>query len=283
MTTKTEKLASIAQWDAILARYPLGASVDLLRQLTVVIGANGVTLYLLVKGRLRPVEVVFLVAVEAVFLIGIAWIQAWTVPASARMKSDQTPGQKLFHLAFGLFWLTVVYGLILGDAITKLKHETGWPSVEALLRSGIFWPLSLCLLGALLDAVRDWRFWSERGGFFLSTPGFNAGARVLTLFLGGIPFLIPMAAVGWAITRLFGGRRSGDSPNGAVIGFLVVGVFGVMLWLLNAGVSGWAVGFCSAKVVSEVFIVCMPLIAKRARAEESAGLGRRRGRALKES
>jgi uncharacterized membrane protein len=58
---------------------------------------------------------------------------------------------------------------------------------------------------------------------------------------------------------------------------LVAGIFGVMLWLLNSGVSGWAVGFCSAKVASEVFIVCMPLVARKVRAEEAVGLGRRRG------
>jgi hypothetical protein len=46
-----------------------------------------------------------------------------------------------------------------------------------------------------------------------------------------------------------------------------------MLWLLNTGVFGWAVGFCSAKVVSEVCIVCMPLIASKVRAEEAARRG----------
>ena len=40
-------------------------------------------------------------------------------------------------------------------------------------------------------------------------------------------------------------------------------------WLLEAGVSGWAVGYCSAKLASESFLVFLPLIANKARAEEA--------------
>jgi hypothetical protein len=51
---------------------------------------------------------------------------------------------------------------------------------------------------------------------------------------------------------------------------LAAGLLGVMGWLLEAGVSGWAVGYCSAKLASESFLVFLPLIASKARAEEAA-------------
>lgn len=278
MATQREKLASITQWDALLARYPQGSPAGLLYQLAVVLAANGMTLRLLVTGRMRPAELVVLVALEAVLLSAIAWLQIQRVPASARLDDEKTPIlARLGTLAFGLFWLAVVYGFALGDSFEKLVQDDGWPSAAAFLQSGMQWPLALCLLGAFIDAFRDWEHWCDRGGHFISTPGFNAVARWLTLYLGGIPFLVPMAVVAKLIVTLFerpGQRRAGGSPNPLMILLLLGGVFGLMLWLLNSGISGWAVGFCSAKVVSEVFLICMPLIATKARAEEAEGLGR---------
>ena len=49
-------------------------------------------------------------------------------------------------------------------------------------------------------------------------------------------------------------------------------LFGVFGGLISAGVSGWAVGYCCTKFVAELFVVCIPLIAHQAHAEESAAL-----------
>jgi len=283
MTSKEEKLASIAQWDAMLARYPLGSPLEQLWQFTVLLTSNGVTLHLLLTGRMRPWQLIVLVALEAAILTSIAWVQVRRVPASALMEKPQPLRQRLGVLAFGLFWLAFVYGLIVVgwlDSGPELAAAARQP-LETLRRSGLRWPLAITVLGAAVDAVRDGLHWRERGGYFLSTPGFNAAARWLTLFLGGIPFLVPIAAVGWVIVTLverLSGRRRGKTagPPAAVelllLPGLSLGVFGVMGWLISAGVSGWAVGYCSAKLVSEAIVCSLPLIAARARSEETAAL-----------
>ena len=43
--------------------------------------------------------------------------------------------------------------------------------------------------------------------------------------------------------------------------------------LIKGGTSGWAIGYCSAKLASEAFIAFMPVIASKARTEEAAALG----------
>jgi hypothetical protein len=285
MTDQAEKRASIAQWEALLARYPPGSPLEQLWQLGVVLAANGTTLHLLVTRRMRPWELVALVALEAAVLTSIAWVQTRGLPESALMDKPQPLRQRLGVLAFGLFWLGCVYAIVLGvwlDTGALIALAVRQP-LAALRRSGLYWPLAITLGGAVADAVRDRLHWRERGGYFLSTPGFNAGARWLTLFLGGIPFLVPIAAVGWGLVtlveRLAGRRRGKAPPSGAAIvlmPLLGVGIFGVMGWLLSAGVSGWAVGYCSAKLVSELLIACLPLIASKARAEETAALRGRR-------
>src|SRR4029079_17716134 len=111
---------------------------------------------------------------------------------------------------------------------------------------------------------------------FISTPGLSAAARWLTLFLGGIPFVIPMFAVAVGIStlvkRLTKGREEDIRWAIVLIPLLCLSVFGVMGWLIQHGVSGWAVGYCSAKFASEIFLVALPLIASKANAEETAEL-----------
>ena len=121
----------------------------------------------------------------------------------------------------------------------------------------------------------------------------HAGARWLTLFLGGIPFFIPIVVLFFGAVTLIkkiGERFSSAAATGrsqrmrALLPGLGLGagllvIFGVSrlvsamedLWLSTA--DWWAIGYCSAKLVSEGFIAFMPLIASRARAEEAAELG----------
>jgi hypothetical protein len=190
-------------------------------------------------------------------------------------------------LAFGAVWLGFVYAIILGamlqaggEALEAFRHPLATLRQDALL-----WPLLITLTFAIADAVRDWLHWKSVGGYFLSTPGFNSAARWLTLFLGGIPFFVPLAAGVFTIAKLAEGlgKKNGEAATPVVAGAakvapvvapaLMVGVLGVVGWLFEAGVSGWAIGYCSAKLVSECFLVFLPLIASKARAEEAAAIG----------
>jgi hypothetical protein len=282
---KNPKAASIAEWDALLARYPLGSPWEMARQFLSVAGSNAVVLYLLVTGRMRPFHLVVLVAIEALLLSAIAWIQSRLVPRSALMESKPQPLRaRLGTLAFGAVWLGFVYAIILGamlgaggEVLEAIRHPLATLRQDALL-----WPLTLTATFAVTDAIRDWMHWRSMGGYFLSTPGFNSAARWLTLFLGGIPFFVPLAFGVWTISTLIervNKRRAGTPAPAAasrlapvIAPALAAGLLGVMGWLLEAGVSGWAVGYCSAKLASESFLVFLPLIASKARAEEAAAV-----------
>ncbi|HXU30450.1 MAG TPA: hypothetical protein VN851_07740 [Thermoanaerobaculia bacterium] len=277
--TKKEKLESIAEWDAILNRYPPGNRFSLVQQIVLMVASNAFTVYLLVMHRMQPVHLVLLVGIEAVLLTLVALVQSGFVPPEAKKPSDQTVGQRIFALAFGLFWLTVVYSLVfagllhvdlsLGD---QLRHP-----IEMVRQAGLLWPLGITLAAAIRDSFQDAQYFREKGGIFMSTPGLNAVARWLTLFLGGIPFLIPLAAVGWVLSKAVERLNKRSSPASAtglalVVPLLCLGVFGVMGSLISAGLSGWAIGYCSAKFASELLILCMPVIAVKAKAEEIAAL-----------
>lgn len=281
--TKKEKLRSIAEWDAILGRYPPGNRLSLVRQIAMMLASNAFTVYLLITHRMQPVHLVLLVAIEAVLLSLVSIGQSSFVPAEAKPKSDQTPIQRIYTLAFGLFWLTVVYSLVFAGLFhmdlpfgTLIRNP-----LETLGRAGMYWPLGITLASAIADSWKDAVYFRERGGIFMSTPGLNAIARWLTLFLGGIPYLIPLAAVAWAISqgvkRLEKRMIRQSIPTDARLALLVVpllglGVFGVMGSLISAGLSGWAIGYCSAKFASELLILCLPVIAVKAKAEETAAL-----------
>jgi hypothetical protein len=154
--------------------------------------------------------------------------------------------------------------------------------IAALRASALRWPLAISLFGAVTDAIADWRFWRGRGGYFLSTPGFSAVARWLTLFLGGIPFFVPLAIGGWLVSlvakkierRVFRPGNGGNFSSAPLmlVPLLVIGVFLLIGRLVVAGVAGWAIGYCAAKIASEALIVGMPLIATKASAEEQAAL-----------
>lgn len=294
-TARSAKLKSIAQWDAMLARYPVGAPLDLISQGAGVLAANAFVLHLLWTGRMQPFELVLLVALEAVLLTAIARVQMLFVPASALMEKPQPLRAQLGTLLFGTVWLGAVYGIFLGALLGSgpqllAAAKEPWLTIE---RSGLVWPLAIALLGAAVDSVRDWMNWRARGGYFLSTPGFYAGARWLTLFLGGIPFFIPLAAVffgGVTLLKRMGERFSSAAassrsrPLRSVLPWLGLGagllvIFGITRLVRAVEASSlttaeaWAIGYCSAKLVSEAFVAFLPWMAKWARADEAAKLG----------
>ncbi len=281
--SKKEKLASIAEWDAIIGRYPPGNRASLVQQIVLMLASNAFIVYQLVTHRMQPLHLVLLVAVEAVLLSVVAFVQSRTVPPEAKTPSEQTVGQRLGTLAFGLFWLAAVYSLVFvgllgaGGALWGLVRQP----LETIRQGGLLWPLTITVIAAFRDSVKDARYFREHGGKFMSTPGLNAIARWLTLFLGGIPFFIPLAAVGWVISKIIErlNRRmiKGTVPTDVrwailVIPLLFLGMFSVMGSLLSAGLSGWAIGYCAAKFVSELLILCMPVIATKAKAQGTAAL-----------
>lgn len=278
-TRLSKKQKSIAEWDALVQRYPLSAPQALLQPALVTVGSNVLTVQLLVSGRMQPLQLVLLVGLEAFFLSLVGLVQTRSVPESALMEKPAPLGQRLATLSFGLFWLAVVYAAIFyfflraGDQLAALRDDPA----GTLLAAGLQWPLALTVAGAVVDAVRDHLHFRDLGGYFISTPGLGAAARWLTLFLGGIPFVIPIFAIGVGVTtlvkRLSKGRHEKDVRWAIVlVPLLSFSLFGVMGWLLNHGVTGWAVGYCSAKIASELFLVFLPLIASRAKAEETAAL-----------
>ena len=285
--SKRQKLASISYWDALRRRYPVASHWELLRQGSGVLAANLLAARALVRGEMRPWELVVLVAFEAIAYTFVAWIQLRFVPPEARPEAEEKKPKllaRLGMLSFALFWLAAVYGLIFAFLLRDLAPflaAVREPLVY-LGHSAIRWPLAVALLGVIVDAIADRQFWLRHGGTFVSTPGFTAMARWLTLFLGGIPFFVPFAAGGWVVAQVVKAiekRYATDSRRGQVpaalfvVPILAIGLFMLVGWLIQAGELGWTIGYCSAKFVSELLILAMPLIAERASREERAVLG----------
>lgn len=274
-----KKLRSLAFWESLQARYPLGSRWELVRPATSVIAANLLTGRALLSGAMRPWELVLLVALEAAAFSAIAWVQTIGLPPDALPDEEgpkQTLAQRLGVLAFGLFWIAAVYGLIFGFYLRELPD---WSTLAAaplayLGASAIRWPLAVSVGGALLDAIADRQFWRHRGGIFVSTPGFTALARWLTLIFGGIPFFVPfavgagcIAAIVKAVERRFKATPTTTWPI-ALFPLLTLLLFWGMSHLIAAGVVGWTIGYVAAKLGSELLVLGVPLMAERAGQEE---------------
>jgi hypothetical protein len=293
--SKRKKLASIAYWDALRLRYPVGSYWELVRQGGGVLAANVLAARALVRGEMRPWELVVLVGFEAIAYSLVAWIQVLTVPKASRPEAEEkkpTLGARIGTLGFGLFWLTCVYGLVFGFLLRDLAPflAAAREPLAYLSHSAIRWPLAVAVGGLIVDAIADRQFWLRHGGTFVSTPAFTAMARWLTLFLGGIPFFVPFAAGGFGIAQFAkwierrsisggpgaagaGGRRGGMPKAVLVLPVLAIGLMMLVGWLLKAGELGWTIGYCSAKFVSEMLILGVPLMAEKAAREEKAALG----------
>lgn len=277
---------SLGQWQHLLSRYPLTSRWGLAFHIASAFGANALIVWLVTSARMTPFELVLLVALEALLLVGIAWLHSRLVPASAREPSPMGRRERLGTLAFALVWLGGVYGLVLfamvpsGEEIRRLLDDP----FAFVMGSNLRWPLLITLVGALMDALQDQAHFRRVGGVFLSTPGLQGAARWMTLFLGGIPFLVPLAAFVFGLSRIgekfAAWRRARGAGNDDIEALLVVvlvpvamiGFVALFGALVTTQDSGWAVGYCAAKFVTELFIVCLPLIATTAHAEESAAV-----------
>lgn len=281
------KQQSLRDWEMVMRRYPLASPLGLGWQVLTTLGGNLVIAWLVAHGRMSPLELVVLVAIEAVLLVAIAWIHSRFVPKESLNEKPMKLRERLGTLAFGLFWLACVYGLVLfafvpsGDELRRLLDDP----FAFVLGSNLKWPLLITLGGALVDALQDHAHLMRRGGYFISTPGLQGAARWMTLFLGGIPFFMPVVAVigllvalgkragEWVKRRRGGDDREIESKVMMVLApLMMVAFFATFSGLVTSGVSGWAIGYATAKFIAEIFIVCLPLIAKTAHAEETAAL-----------
>jgi hypothetical protein len=277
-----------SEWEQLLRRYPLASSWGLAFQIASTLFGNALVVWLVASGRMSPFELVLLVAIEATLLIGLAWLQTRGLPPDALEPNKVSLRQRLGAFGFMLVWLSGVYGIAL------IVMVPSWPEMAAAARdpleflaaSSLRWPLAITLLTAGIDALHDAAHFRRHGGKFLSTPGFQGAARLLTLILGGIPFVVPffalVIAVKLAVERIHAKLTKGHSLDGRrsllVVGGLVLGVwalyFGVVLGIdqldrvLQSGVAWWALCYGAAKFVSELFIVSLPLIATKAQAED---------------
>lgn len=291
-TSMDARYASLAQWKQLMRRYPVTSPLALASPVLTALVANAMTARLLMSGRMTPFELVVLVALEAVLLIGVGWLQGLGLPRGAIEKNPMPMRERLLTFGFGLLWLGGVYAIVFvgmvpsGDEILRAARD---PSAF-LAHSTLKWPLLVTAAGALLDVLRDAAHFRRHGGTFISTPGFNGAARWLTLFLGGIPLFVPLVAlllaIGHAGKRLAAlWKRLYDASHERAFVVLVVMV-PLLAWLVPAGigrlgawlepgirgVGGWAMCYASAKFTAELFIICLPLIASRAHAEEAAAL-----------
>ncbi len=214
---------------------------------------------------MRPFHLVALVALEALLLTAIAWIQSPHGAALALMDSKPQPLRaRLGTLAFGAVWLGFVYAIILGamlgaggEVLAAFRHP-----LTTLRQDTLFWPLTLTAhlrrrrRGARLDALAlRGRLLPEhariqRGGAVAhAVPRRHSVLRATGVrrVCGLAPWLerLNKRRAGSARARR-GGYASKLAPF--IAPALAAGLFGVMGWLLEAGVSGWAVGYCSAKL-----------------------------------
>lgn len=286
------KRKSLAEWKQLMLRYPLNSPWALVSPLLAALVANAMTAQLLISGRMTPFELVVLVALEALLLMGMAWLQTVGLPREALENNPMPMRQRLGVLGFGLFWLCGVYSIVFfamvpsGEEILRAARDP----VGFLSGSNLKWPLLVTALGAMFDSMRDAAHLRRHGGTLVSTPGLHGIARWLTLILGGIPFFVPFAALVFGLVHLgksayaFLIRRYG-APGGRMQILLMLmiplaawlvlnGVAWVGAWLepLIKGVGWWALCYVSAKFVAELFFISIPLIAVKAHAEETQAL-----------
>ena len=281
------KRQKVDQWEQMLRRYPLASPWGLAFQIGSTLFGNGLVVWLVATGRMTPFELVLLVAIEALLLIGIAWLQSRFVPPEAIERTPMTWRDRLGTLAFLMVWLGGVYSMVLfvmvpsGAEILSAVRDP----LSFLAGSTLKWPLLITLVTAVVDALQDAAHFGRHGGTFLSTPGFQGAARLLTLILGGIPFAVPffgiMIGLKLAIEKIHA-RLTRDEArpnrNALVVTVLVILVV-ALVWggaaaldridaALQSGVAWWALCYGAAKFVSELFIVSLPLIATKAKAED---------------
>lgn len=225
--------------------------------------------YLVITGRIQPLSLIALVAIEALLLVAVQAMQMRFIPASAVPREFRGSIAAQFGgLLFALAVLVLANGLIISVATNASGPVLSilWHPLDAVRHSQLGWPLAVTLALALLNARDDARWHAAHGGDFVSTPGLGAQARILTVILGAIPHVLPFAALLWVgrkyLERERCRRDEGAAQRPAWFTPVVVcslGILGVVALaatgrLISSGLAGWTIAFCVAKFLSEVFI-----------------------------
>lgn len=247
------------------------------------LAGNGLVLWMMLTGRVRGAHLIALTFAEAIVLAALAWIVHLCVPRSAWTDAPKSWQERLGMFAFLLVWLGGAY------SVSLLMIE-GWPDFLALLRSPqpwidskLLWALGITTLVGVVHAVGDVAHWRAHGGQMLSTVSNDAGARVLTLILGGIPFAMPFfaASIGAFKGIEFVAKKFGAHPQqSVVVGLLMLAAaYGAIMLvggLVTAGVAGWAIGFVLARLIAETLIAAIPLAMSHAARDPRLPAGKRR-------
>lgn len=260
--------------DALIERYPQGNRRALMAQVVAVLAGNSVVAYLLAIHRIQPLDLLVLVCLEGMLLLLVATAQFIAVPRSAEPREVRgAVGQWLGAMLVAFVVVMIFNGAFIGsipDGNRALGAFLTHP-IEQFRQARLFWPLSITLAAALADVLRDGLYYARRGGQFVSTPWLSAQARFITLLLGLAPGAILVVAI------LLGGRkyfkRRQEERPVVIFGwlaFFVALVGALVIWRSKTGFAGWLIGYCAAKIASELFFVFLPLISAREKTKEEA-------------
>lgn len=269
MAKDPRKSETLTRQDAesYLKRFPARGIAPVAFNVALVLASNAVVFWLLMTGLLRAAHLIALVMAETILLIAIAWIQHRLVPRRDWLEEPKPFKERLPVFIFMLVWLSGAYGVTLlmvggfTDFLELLRSRDAW------IQARLHWPLGITAALALMHAVGDHLHYRHAGGPFHSTVSHDAMARLLTLLLGGIPFAMPFFAVTLGgfkgVEYVF--KKAKISPEKSVFaGLAMIAVayasFGVISLLISSQVTGWAIGYVFAKLISEVMVACIPLV-----------------------
>lgn len=238
-----------------------------------VLAGNGVVLWLLQTGRLPGAGLILLVVLEFIVLFALIRLLAWPVPHAQWFEPPQPWGKVLPMFAFLAVWAGGAYSITLvmidgwGDFLAYFRDPAAWH------RTGLAWALGITAVLAIVGGIGDLLRWRRIGPPYFSSVSMDVLARMLTLIFGAIPFAVPFFVVGLGGIKgvEYLAKRARIDPRESIltavaalavaaIGFQVVG------WLIAAGVTGWALGYVLAKCLSELLVVCVPLVMREAAA-----------------
>ncbi len=260
---------TLSREDALqyLRRYPEHGRIAVAINIALVLAGNALVFWLLWSGLLRAAHLIVLVMVETALLFALGWWLQRQVPRKDWAEEPKPARERWSVGIFMLFWLGGAYGMTLlmvqgyGDLRALLTSPRAW------IDAGLLWPLAYTAVLAVVHIVLDLAHYRRHGGPFQSTLAHDTMARVLTLVLGGIPFAMPFFVVvlGGLKGVEYVAKKAKVAPeqslfaSAAMLG-VAWGSFALVDWLIHAGVTGWAVGFVFAKLISELMVACVPLV-----------------------
>jgi hypothetical protein len=222
-----------------------------------VLTANAVTVWLLASGRLTMFELLLLITLELIALTLITKAsERWGRHARRKHRRRFPRGLvgvlvstlAMAGLAAALWPFQLMQMWLFGASMDDWQQVLD--PLRALAGSEVKWPLLITLAGALWDATRG----------DLQRNDQQAAGRLLTLVLGGFPFIAPLLlAAGATVRAALRARDEGGvlrfQPYVYVLAAITLGLMfgGISLVgsLFSLGAAGWMLSFLSTKVLLE--------------------------------